>query len=62
LAYPHGVYKYEIPTSLVPPVRTEAGLPIFVGTAPVHLGSDPEALLNVNTLFSRIIAISAYSQ
>jgi phage tail sheath protein FI len=48
LAYPHGVYKYEVPTSLVPPVRTEAGLPVFVGTAPVHLGSDPEALLNVN--------------
>jgi phage tail sheath protein FI len=32
----------------VPPVRTEAGLPVIVGTAPIHLGSDPEALLNVN--------------
>jgi phage tail sheath protein FI len=29
-------------------VRTEAGLPVIVGTAPVHLGSDPEALQNVN--------------
>jgi phage tail sheath protein FI len=48
LAYPHGVFKLEVPTSLVPPVRTEAGLPVFIGTAPIHLGSDPEALTNVN--------------
>jgi phage tail sheath protein FI len=48
LAFQHGVYKSEVPTSLVPPVRTEAGLPVIVGTAPIHLGSDPEALQNVN--------------
>ena len=29
-------------------MRTEAGLPVIVGTAPIHLGSDPEALQNVN--------------
>jgi phage tail sheath protein FI len=48
LAFQHGVYKYEVPTSLVSPARTEAGLPVFVGTAPIHLGSDPEAPQNVN--------------
>lgn len=48
MAYKHGVYKSEVPTSLLPPVRTEAGLPVFVGTTPIHLGSDPEALTNVN--------------
>jgi phage tail sheath protein FI len=48
LAYQHGVYKYEVPTALVPPVRTESGLPVFAGTAPIHLGSGPEALTNVN--------------
>lgn len=48
MAYSHGVYKSEVPTSLVPPVRTEAGLPVFVGTAPIHLGSSPKALENVN--------------
>lgn len=48
MAYKHGVYKSEVPTSLLPPVRTEAGLPVFVGTAPIHLGSDPEAMSNVN--------------
>jgi phage tail sheath protein FI len=41
------VYKYEVPTALVPPARTEAGLPVFIGAAPVHLGS-VEALENVN--------------
>ena len=34
--------------SLISPVRTEAGLPVIVGTAPVHLGSDDESLTNVN--------------
>jgi phage tail sheath protein FI len=48
LAFRHGVYKSEVPTSLIPPARTEAGLPVIVGTAPIHLGSDPEALQNVN--------------
>lgn len=44
----HGVYKYEVPTSLVPPVRTEAGLPVIIGTAPIHLGIAPEARKNIN--------------
>lgn len=48
MAYRHGVYKSEVPTSLLPPVRTEAGLPVFVGTAPIHLGRDSEAMENVN--------------
>lgn len=48
MAFRHGVYKTEVPTSLVPPVQTEAGLPVIVGTAPIHLGSDEEALKNIN--------------
>lgn len=48
MSFRHGVYKYEVPTSLVPPVHTEAGLPVIVGTAPIHLGSDPEAIRNIN--------------
>ncbi|MBQ3455215.1 MAG: phage tail sheath family protein, partial [Synergistaceae bacterium] len=48
MAFRHGVYKSEVPTSLISPVRTEAGLPVIVGTAPVHLGSDDESLTNVN--------------
>ena len=48
MAFRHGVYKSEVPTSLVSPVQTESGLPVIVGTAPIHLASDEEALLNVN--------------
>lgn len=48
MSFRHGVYKFEVPTSLVPPVRTEAGLPVFVGTAPIHLGTADEAMSNVD--------------
>ncbi|MBQ6115344.1 MAG: hypothetical protein IJL11_08205 [Synergistaceae bacterium] len=48
MAFRHGVYKSEVPTSITSPVRTEAGLPVIVGTAPIHLATDEEALRNVN--------------
>ncbi len=35
--YKHGVYIQEQPTALLPPRRISAGLPVVVGTAPVHL-------------------------
>ena len=40
MAYRHGVYCSEVPTSIIPPVNTAAGLPVIFGTAPVHLASD----------------------
>ena len=40
MAYKHGVYVSEVPTSIVPAVNTTAGLPVVFGTAPVHLASD----------------------
>ena len=40
MAYKHGVYTREVPTSVIPPVNTTAGLPFIFGTAPVHLASD----------------------
>ncbi|MBQ3646715.1 MAG: phage tail sheath family protein [Synergistaceae bacterium] len=48
MAFRHGVYTREIPTALVAPVQTEAGLPVVVGTAPLHLAGDTDALKNVN--------------
>lgn len=48
MAFRHGVYKSEVPTSLVSPVQTESGLPVIVGTAPIHLASGDGALSNVN--------------
>lgn len=46
MAYRHGVYISEVPTSILPPVRTEAGLPVVFGTAPVHLTDNPAANVN----------------
>lgn len=37
MAYKHGVYIYEQPTSLTPPSEASAGLPVVFGTAPVNL-------------------------
>ena len=44
MAFTHGVYTQEIPTSLISPTISESGLPVVVGTAPVHLGD----ISNVN--------------
>lgn len=44
MAYQHGVYTSEVPTSIVPAVNTMAGLPVIFGTAPIHLASDPAAV------------------
>lgn len=43
MAYKHGVYTSEVPTSIVPAVNTTAGLPVVFGTAPVHLATDRAA-------------------
>ena len=48
MAFRHGVYTSEVPTSLISPVQGEAGLPVIVGTAPIHLASDEDAMQNVN--------------
>ena len=43
MAYRHGVYISEVPTSIIPPVRTSSGMPVVFGTAPVNLATDPAA-------------------
>lgn len=40
MAYKHGVYVSEVPTSIIPAVNTTAGLPVVFGTAPIHLAKD----------------------
>ena len=44
MAYNHGVKISEVPTSILPPVEANAGIPFIVGTAPVNM-ADPA---NVN--------------
>lgn len=41
MALRHGIYGIEIPTKVVPPIVSDAGLPVVVGTAPIHLAQEP---------------------
>lgn len=44
--YKHGVYTSEVATSITAPVQVSAGLPVFIGRAPVNLTADPMAYVN----------------
>lgn len=46
MPYMHGIRIQENPTSIPTPVRSEAGVPVIFGTAPVFLASDPEHATN----------------
>lgn len=43
MAYRHGIYSNEVPTSITPPVTIDgnSGLVVAFGTAPLHLAADP---------------------
>lgn len=63
MAYKHGVYGSEVPTSLVPMTNVSAGLPVVFGTAPVHLATDA-AKANVPMLcytYAEAVAALGYS-
>lgn len=62
MAFRHGVYKSEVPTSIIAPSQNEAGLPVIIGTAPVFMG-DPSC---VNTpvlvhTYEEAVSIFGYS-
>lgn len=42
MAFFHGIKTSEIDTAVVATAQTTAGLPVVIGTAPVHLASDPK--------------------
>ena len=46
MGYRHGIYVSEVPTSIVPPVRVDAAMPVAFVTAPVHLANDPYSVTN----------------
>lgn len=50
MAYTHGVYVQELPTSLVAPIQGSAGLQVVFGTAPIHLAANPYAAANTPVL------------
>lgn len=39
MTYKHGVYIAEVPTSVIPPAKVAAGLPVVFGTAPINLAT-----------------------
>jgi len=60
MSYKHGVYGNEVPTSILPAVSVEAGLPVVFGTAPINLASAPAAV-NVPTLcYTYAEAVAAF--
>lgn len=60
MAYQHGVYVSEVPTSIVPPVQSEASLPVYFGTAPINMAEDPASMVNRPVLaFSYAEAVAA---
>lgn len=37
----HGIYGREIPTKVVPPILADIGIPVIIGTAPIHTAINP---------------------
>lgn len=60
MAYKHGVYVSEVPTSVVPMTETDAGLPVVFGTAPIHLAADPAAVNRPQICYSYDEAVKAF--
>ena len=46
MAYRHGVYISEVPTSILPPVTAESSLPVVFGTAPINMVEDSAGAVN----------------
>lgn len=60
MAFKHGVYKQEIPTSLIPVVQMESGLPVIVGTAPVYLVNNESNVNKAKLVYSYAEAVSEF--
>lgn len=60
MAYQHGVYTSEVPTSIIPAVNTTAGLPVIFGTAPVHLAKNPAKANRPVLCYSYAEAVDAF--
>lgn len=54
MAYRHGVYIFEVPTSIQPPVMVDSAVPVVFGTAPIHLAEDPYGVTNEPRLLTTL--------
>lgn len=66
MTYRHGVFSSEVPTSILPPRRISAALPVVIGTAPVHMrASGITGPVNLPVLcysYAEAVAAFAYSE
>ena len=46
MSYQHGIYIQENPTSVTPPIVSDSGVQVVVGTAPINLAKNPSAVVN----------------
>lgn len=51
MAYKHGIYVSEVPSSVRAAVKSDAGIQTIIGTAPVNLLKDPYHAANIPMLF-----------
>lgn len=59
MPYNHGVKVSELPTSILPPVESSAGIPFIVGTAPVNM-TDPTNVNKPVLCYSYDEAVAAF--
>lgn len=59
MPYVHGVKTSEVPTSLLPPVQSAAGIPFVVGMAPVNM-TDPNNVNKPVLCYSYAEAVAAF--
>jgi len=54
-----GVNVVNLPTGVAPPVQSLAGLPVYVGSAPIHMSADGTAKLNKPILANNLAEATA---
>ncbi|SDD89692.1 phage tail sheath family protein [Sporomusa acidovorans] len=60
MTYKHGIYPSEVPTSVIPPIEAESGLPVVFGTAPLHLASASAGANNPVLAYTYAEAVAAF--
>lgn len=60
MAYTHGVRTEEVPTSLLPTAESDAGIPVFFGTAPIGMTADETNVNKPVLCYSYAEAVAAF--
>lgn len=48
----HGIYGREIPTKVLPPILADIGIPVVIGTAPIHTAMEPAGVNKPKLIYS----------